>query len=73
MNNLSLRAFFLFKLLILGVFLLTFCNLFCRSNYHNLSNSAGDNIDSGVPLDYEIDLGDLDFTKLYYFNFEEYF
>lgn len=46
---------------------------FARSNYRNLSNSAGDNIDSGVPLDYEIDLSDLDLTKLYNFNFEEYF
>lgn len=51
--------------------------LFVRSNYHNLSNAAGENIDSGVPLDYEIGIidadGDLDLSSLYTFDFKTYF
>ena len=51
--------------------------LFLMSNTHCLSNAAGENIDSGVPLDYEInvkdDEGNIDYTKLYTFNFKEYF
>lgn len=51
--------------------------VFVRSNEHNLSNAAGENIDSGVPLDYEIAISDandqLDLTGLYTFDFKAYF
>lgn len=51
--------------------------LFVRSNDHNLSNAAGENIDSGVPLDYEISItdagGNIDLTPLYTFDFKAYF
>ena len=51
--------------------------LFVRSNDHNLSNAKGENIDSGVPLDYEIGIidgnGNLDLSSLYTFDFKAYF
>ncbi len=50
---------------------------YTKSNNHNFTNKSGDNFDSGVPLDHEIDVmgtdGKYDFTKLYTFNFKEYF
>lgn len=50
--------------------------IYVKSNWHVLSNRSGENIDSGVPLDYEIDLVDgntLDYSRFFTFNFLEYF